>query len=62
VFPNCRKQRFWAYKGSQSSGQEAQKQTEQSEERLHEKLRASTKEKALAAYEHIISTWRRQCP
>jgi transposase-like protein len=62
VFPKCREQRCWVHKTANVLDKMPQSVQGKAKSMLHEMWQAPTKEKALEAYEHFLSSWREKYP
>ena len=62
VFPNCREQRCWVHKTANVLDKMPKSVQGKAKSMLHEMWQAPTKEKALAAYEHFLSSWCEKYP
>jgi putative transposase len=62
VFPKCREQRCWVHKTANILDKMPKSVQGKAKSMLHEMWQAPTKEKALAAYEHFLSSWREKYP
>jgi transposase-like protein len=58
VFPKCREQRCWVHKTANVLDKMPKSVQGKAKSMLHEMWQAPTKEKALEAYEHFLSSWR----
>ena len=62
VFPTCREQRCWVHKTANVLDKMPKSVQGKAKSMLHEMWQAPTKEKAMAAYEHFLSSWREKYP
>jgi putative transposase len=62
VFPKCREQRCWVHKTANILDKMPKSVQGKAKSMLHEMWQAPTKEKALAAYEHFLSSWGEKYP
>jgi putative transposase len=62
VYPGCRKQRCWVHKSVNVLDKMPKSVQSKAKAMLHEMWQAPTKEKALAAYEHFVSSWEEKYP
>jgi putative transposase len=62
VFPKCREQRCWVHKTVNILDKMPKSVQGKAKAMLHEMWQAPTKEKALAAYEHFLSSWEQKYP
>ena len=62
VFPKCREQRCWVHKTVNVLDKMPKSVQGKAKSMLHEMWQAPTKEKALAAYEHFLSSWGEKYP
>ncbi len=62
VFPGCREQRCWVHKTANVLDKMPKSVQGKAKSMLHEMWQAPTKQKALGAYEHFISSWREKYP
>lgn len=62
VFPGCREQRCWVHKTANVLDKMPKSVQAKAKSMLHEMWQAPTKEKALAAYEHFLSSWGEKYP
>jgi putative transposase len=62
VYPGCREQRCWVHKTANVLDKMPKSVQGKSKAMLHEMWQAPTKEKALAAYEHFLSSWEEKYP
>ena len=62
VFPKCREQRCWVHKTANILDKMPKSVQGKAKGMLHEMWQAPTKEKALAAYEHFLSSWWEKYP
>jgi transposase-like protein len=62
VFPKCREQRCWVHKTVNILDKMPKIVQGKAKSMLHEMWQAPTKEKALGAYEHFLSSWREKYP
>ncbi len=62
VFPKCREQRCWVHKTANVLDKMPKSVQGKAKSMLHEMWQAPTKEKALEAYEHFLSSWREKYP
>ncbi len=61
-YPKCRQQRCWVHKTANILDKMPKSVQGKAKSMLHEMWQASTKEKALAAYEHFLSSWGEKYP
>jgi putative transposase len=62
VYPECREQRCWVHKTANVLDKMPKSVQGKAKGMLHEMWQAPTKEKALAAYEHFVSSWQEKYP
>jgi transposase-like protein len=62
VYPGCREQRCWVHKTANVLDKMPKSVQGKAKAMLHEMWQAPTKEKALAAYEHFLSSWEEKYP
>lgn len=62
VYPGCREQRCWVHKTANVLDKMPKSVQGKAKGMLHEMWQAPTKEKALAAYEHFVSSWQEKYP
>ena len=62
VFPGCREQRCWVHKTVNVLDKMPKSVQGKAKSMLHEMWQAPTKQKALGAYEHFLSSWREKYP
>jgi transposase-like protein len=62
VYPGCREQRCWVHKTANVLDKMPKSVQGKAKGMLHEMWQAPTKEKALAAYEHFMSSWEPKYP
>ena len=62
VYPGCREQRCWVHKMANVLDKMPKSVQGKAKAMLHEMWQAPTKEKALAAYEHFLSSWEEKYP
>ena len=62
VFADCREQRCWVHKTANVLDKMPKSVQGKAKSMLHEMWQAPTKEKALAAYEHFLLSWREKYP
>jgi putative transposase len=62
VYPECREQRCWVHKMANVLDKMPKSVQGKAKAMLHEMWQAPTKEKALAAYEHFLSSWDEKYP
>jgi len=62
VYPECREQRCWVHKTANVLDKMPKSVQGKAKGMLHEMWQAPTKEKALAAYEHFLSSWEEKYP
>ena len=62
VFPKCREQRCWVHKTANILDKMPKSVQGKAKSMLHEMWQAPTKEKAVAAYEHFLSSWSEKYP
>ena len=62
VFPGCREQRCWVHKTANVLDKMPKSVQGKAKSMLHEMWQAPTKQKALAAYEHFLTSWREKYP
>jgi transposase-like protein len=62
VYPECREQRCWVHKTANVLDKMPKSVQGKAKAMLHEMWQAPTKEKALAAYEHFLSSWQEKYP
>jgi putative transposase len=62
VYPGCREQRCWVHKTGNVLDKMPKSVQGKAKAMLHEMWQAPTKEKALAAYEHFLSSWEEKYP
>ncbi len=62
VFPDCREQRCWVHKTANVLDKMPKSVQGKAKSMLHEMWQAPTKEQALKAYEHFLSSWREKYP
>jgi transposase-like protein len=62
VYPGCREQRCWVHKTANVLDKMPKSVQGKAKGMLHEMWQAPTKEKALAAYEHFVSSWEEKYP
>jgi len=62
VYPECREQRCWVHKTANVLDKMPKSVQGKAKGMLHEMWQAPTKEKALAAYEHFLSSWDEKYP
>jgi transposase-like protein len=62
VYPGCREQRCWVHKTANVLDKMPRSVQGKAKGMLHEMWQAPTKEKALAAYEHFVSSWEDKYP
>ena len=62
VYPGCREQRCWVHKTANILDKMPKSVQGKAKAMLHEMWQAPTKEKALAAYEHFLSSWEEKYP
>ena len=62
VFPNCREQRCWVHKTANILDKMPKSVQGRAKSMLHEMWQAPTKEKALGAYEHFLTSWGEKYP
>jgi putative transposase len=62
VFPKCREQRCWVHKTANVLDKMPKSMQGKAKSMLHEMWQAPTKEKALAAYQHFLSSWGEKYP
>jgi transposase-like protein len=62
VFPKCREQRCWVHKTANVLDKMPKSVQSKAKSMLHEMWQAPTKEKALEAYQHFLSSWREKYP
>jgi transposase-like protein len=62
VYPGCREQRCWVHKTANMLDKMPKSIQGKAKGMLHEMWQAPTKEKALAAYEHFVSSWEDKYP
>jgi putative transposase len=62
VYPGCREQRCWVHKTANVLDKMPRSVQSKAKGMLHEIWQAPTKEKALAAYEHFVSSWEEKYP
>jgi transposase-like protein len=62
VYPGCREQRCWVHKSGNVLDKMPKSVQGKAKAMLHEMWQAPTKETALAAYEHFLSSWHEKYP
>jgi len=62
VYPGCREQRCWVHKTANVLDKMPKSVQGKAKGMLHEMWQAPTKEKALAAYEHFVTSWQEKYP
>jgi transposase-like protein len=62
VYPGCREQRCWVHKTANVLDKMPRSVQGKAKGMLHEMWQAPTKEKALGAYEHFLSSWEEKYP
>jgi putative transposase len=62
VYPGCREQRCWVHKTANVLDKMPKSVQGKAKAMLHEMWQAPTKEKALAAYQHFLSSWEEKYP
>jgi transposase-like protein len=62
VFPGCREQRCWVHKTTNVLDKMPKSVQGKAKSMLHEMWQAPTKEKALGAYEHFLTSWGEKYP
>src|SRR5208337_3520760 len=62
VYPGCREQRCWVHKTANALDKMPKSVQGKAKGMLHEMWQAPTKEKALGAYEHFVSSWEEKYP
>ena len=62
VYPGCREQRCWVHKTANVLDKMPKSVQGKAKGMLHEMWQAPTKEKALGAYEHFLSSWQEKYP
>ena len=62
VYPGCREQRCWVHKSVNVLDKMPKSVQGKAKAMLHEMWQAPTKEKALSAYEHFLSSWHQKYP
>jgi len=62
VFPGCREQRCWVHKTTNVLDKMPKSVQDKAKSMLHEMWQAPTKEKALGAYEHFLTSWGEKYP
>jgi putative transposase len=62
VYPKCRQQRCWVHKTANVLDKMPKSVQGKAKGMLHEMWQAPTKEKALAAYDHFLSSWEEKYP
>jgi putative transposase len=62
VFPTCREQRCWVHKTANVLDKMPKSVQGKAKSMLHEMWQAPTKEKAMAAFEHFLCSWREKYP
>jgi putative transposase len=62
VYPNCREQRCWVHKTANILDKMPKSVQGRAKSMLHEMWQAPTKEKALGAYEHFLTSWGEKYP
>jgi putative transposase len=62
VFPGCREQRCWVHKTANVLDKMPKCVQSKAKSMLHQMWQAPTKQKALAAYEHFLVSWREKYP
>ena len=62
VYPECREQRCWVHKTANVLDKMPKSVQGKAKGMLHEMWQAPTKEKALGAYEHFLSSWEEKYP
>jgi putative transposase len=62
VYPGCREQRCWVHKTANVLDKMPKSVQGKAKGMLHEMWQAPTKEKAVAAYEHFVSSWEEKYP
>jgi transposase-like protein len=62
VFPKCREQRCWVHKTANVLDKMPKSVQGKAKSMLHEMWQAPTKEKALGAYEHFLTSWGEKYP
>jgi transposase-like protein len=62
VYPGCREQRCWVHKTANVLDKMPKSVQGKAKAMLHEMWQSPTKEKALAAYEHFLSSWEEKYP
>ena len=62
VYPGCREQRCWVHKTANVLDKMPRSVQGKAKAMLHEMWQAPTKEKALGAYEHFVSSWEEKYP
>jgi putative transposase len=62
VYPGCREQRCWVHKTANVLDKMPKSMQGKAKGMLHEMWQAPTKEKALAAYEHFVTSWQEKYP
>ena len=62
VYPGCREQRCWVHKTVNVQDKMPKSVQSKAKGMLHEMWQAPTKKRALAAYEHFVSSWEEKYP